>query len=161
MLIKTTFDMTGAALKLARWLNDDRYIAQPKIAVNIPSVWFPKSHRDSAESMLRKARGAILISGDLRNVADGGIGNQIFLLWLAELPTEAMSSDLVDTLGSQWDAALEAARFAKIDGEPTLLEIKARGSFLGLFSQSVMGWFEGGSSPYWGGYPAMLQYMWR
>lgn len=66
---------------------------------------------------------------------------------------------LVDRLGSQWDATLEAGRFARIVGEPKLLEIPSRGRFWGLLNRTFTGWF--GGAPYWGGSPALLQYMWR
>lgn len=86
-----------------------------------------------------------------RGIADGSVYSG----------ERARKLGLVDNLGSQWDAALEAARFAKIDGEPSLFEIKSREGFLGFFSKSVMGWLGGGSSSYWGASPAVLQYMWR
>jgi protease-4 len=68
---------------------------------------------------------------------------------------------LVDELGSQWDAAMEAARYANITGEPKLLEIKPRRSIWTLLNRSILDWFSGGSTSYLGGSPPMLQYMWR
>ncbi len=71
---------------------------------------------------------------------------------------------LVDKLGSQWDATLEAARLGNIKGEPKVLEIKTGGGIFGFFRQSlqeVSSWVGGGAAHYWGGYPAMLQYMWK
>ena len=85
-----------------------------------------------------------------RKIADGSVYSG----------ERAMKLGLVDSLGSQWDAALEAARFAKIEGEPRLFEIKSREGFLGMFNKSVMGWLNGGASSF-GGSPVMLQYMWR
>ncbi len=88
---------------------------------------------------------------EARKIADGSIFSG----------ERAKELGLVDKLGGQWDAALEAGRLAKIPGEPKLLEIKTSGGVWGLLRQSLTGWFEGGSSSYLGGYPAMLQYMWR
>ncbi len=71
---------------------------------------------------------------------------------------------LVDKLGGQWDATLEAARLGNISGEPKVLEFKADVSLYSLLRQSlekVSSWVGGGGAPYWGGYPAMLQYMWK
>ena len=68
---------------------------------------------------------------------------------------------LVDELGSQWDAAMEAARYANITGEPKLLEIKPKRSIWTLLNRSILDWFSGGSTSYLGGSPPMLQYMWR
>jgi len=68
---------------------------------------------------------------------------------------------LVDELGSQWDAAMEAARYAKITGEPKLLEIQPRRSIWTLLNRSFLDWFPGGATSYLGGSPPMLQYMWR
>ncbi len=71
---------------------------------------------------------------------------------------------LVDKLGDQWDATLEAARLANISGEPMVLEFKAEGSLFSFLKQSlekVSSWVDGNGAPYWGGYPAMLQYMWK
>ena len=68
---------------------------------------------------------------------------------------------LVDELGSQWDAAMEAARYAKITGEPKLLEIQPRRSIWTLLNRLFLDWFPGGPTSYLGGSPPMLQYMWR
>ena len=71
---------------------------------------------------------------------------------------------LVDKLGDQWDATLEAARLANISGEPRVLEFKADGSLFGFLRQSlekVSSWVGGNGASYWGGHPAMLQYMWK
>ncbi len=71
---------------------------------------------------------------------------------------------LVDKLGSQWEATLEAARLANISGEPRVLEFRSGGGLFGFVRQSlekVSNWVEGGAASYWGGYPAMLQYMWK
>ncbi|MBT3351681.1 MAG: signal peptide peptidase SppA [Nitrospinaceae bacterium] len=97
------------------------------------------------------SRGRNMSVDRARKIADGSVYSG----------ERAMKLGLVDSLGSQWDAALEAARFAKIEGEPRLFEIKSREGFLGMFNKSVMGWLNGGASSYFGGSPVMLQYMWR
>jgi protease-4 len=86
-----------------------------------------------------------------REIADGSVYSG----------ERAKKLGLVDELGSQWDAALVAARFAKINGEPRLLEMKTREGFLEFFTKSVMGLLDGGSASYFGASPAVLQYMWR
>ncbi len=88
---------------------------------------------------------------EARKIADGSVFSG----------ERAKELGLVDKLGGQWDAVLEAGRLAKIPGEPKLLEIKPRGGVWGLLTQSLTGWIEGGSSSYFGGNPAVLQYMWR
>ncbi len=76
----------------------------------------------------------------------------------------AKSLGLVDELGTQHDAVLEAGRLAGIKGEPKILDLAPDTSILGLVSRflnSHLGWFRGGGLTFWGQPPAIVQYMWK
>lgn len=74
----------------------------------------------------------------------------------------AKKMGLVDELGSQWDAAMAAARFANILGEPKFLEIKKPwGGWWKLWNQSFLEWFPGGLYSYLGASSPMVLYIWR
>jgi hypothetical protein len=47
-----TLDMNGLALRLAANLQRGRYIAEPELSAEVPSVWFAKAHRENAEQLL-------------------------------------------------------------------------------------------------------------
>ena len=71
---------------------------------------------------------------------------------------------LVDALGTERDATLEAARLGGIPGEPRLIEVKPEVGFWGLLTEMVRswtGWFGIDGGRFWGDAPAVLEYMWR
>ena len=71
---------------------------------------------------------------------------------------------LVDALGTERDAAREAARLGGIPGEPRLIEVRPEVGFWGLLTEMVRswtGWFGIDGVRFWGDAPAVLEYMWR
>jgi len=71
---------------------------------------------------------------------------------------------LVDALGTERDATIEAARLGGIEGEPKVIEMRPEGGFFALltgFAGSMAEWFGAGGIQVWSEYPGMLQYMWR
>lgn len=72
-------DMTGLALRLAAVVQRGRYTAEPQIAVDVPAVWFERSHRSDAEKLLKKARGAISVAGTLRRAVTANPWTQQFV----------------------------------------------------------------------------------
>lgn len=88
------------ALSVADWLNEGRYVARPKIAVEVPDVWFGKDFRAAAQSILGSARGAVSVSGTLRRSYSRDFAAQMLVHWLVELPSRDASAQLVKFLGS-------------------------------------------------------------
>ena len=84
---------------MANQLSDGRYIAEPEIATELPPIWFPKTTRLSAETALRSAIGTIKISGTLREGTCDAADQQMFTLWIVEMPDERESDNLRNFIG--------------------------------------------------------------
>lgn len=95
-----TLALDEIALTIAGRLNEERYVAHPKIAVEVPGIWFAEEFRAAAQSALERARGAIAINGKLRESYSDEAGAQMFVHWLAELPSSSEAEQLVTYLGS-------------------------------------------------------------
>jgi hypothetical protein len=93
-----TLDMTGLALRLTESLREGRYLAEPEVAADVPTVWFPEAGRARASDGLQTARGAISLHGTLK---DGGTPPraQHLIQWVVEMPTAEAASALVEALG--------------------------------------------------------------
>ncbi|MEK6711284.1 MAG: signal peptide peptidase SppA [Nitrospinota bacterium] len=71
---------------------------------------------------------------------------------------------LVDALGTEREALLEAARLGGIPGEPKLFEVKPRAGLWSLLrgmARPWTGWLGWEGLRFWGDAPAVLEYMWR
>jgi len=107
---------------------------------------------DTYEQFLKAvSKGRRMTIEKTRKIADGSVFSG----------ERAKKMGLVDELGSRWDAAMAAARFANILGEPKFLEIKPWRGWWKLWNQSFLEWFPGGLSSYLGGYPPVVLYIWR
>jgi hypothetical protein len=95
-----TIDMTGLALRLAASLQRGRYTADPEIAAKVPSVWFEKAHRSSAEQLLKKSRGSISVNGTLRRAYTEKPFTQQFVQWVVEMPSAEEARTLVEYVGA-------------------------------------------------------------
>lgn len=99
------------------------------------------------------AEGRKMSEEKTRTVADGRI-------YTGE---RAKRLGLVDKLGSQRDAVMEAAHLAGIKGEPHIIELESRKGIWSLLTsaaKTASGWFRAGGG-IWAEYPAVLQYMWK
>jgi protease-4 len=100
------------------------------------------------------AEGRKLPQEKVRQIADGSIFSG----------ERAQSLGLVDALGTERDAVLEAARLGGISGEPRLIEVRPETGLWGLVSgwtRSWSGWFGLEGFRFGGDSPAVLEYMWR
>ncbi len=95
-----TFDMCKLALRIAESLERGRYIAEPAIAQEVPSVWFEKNNRAAAEELLKQACAGISVHGRLRKRVTEDPGTQSFFLWVVEMRTEREASTLRDYVGN-------------------------------------------------------------
>jgi len=103
-----TLGMTRLALQLANWLEKGgRYIATPRVAEELPSVWFAKEHRPAAEQVLARARAGITIGGKVHKAPPFA---HLFIAWVLELPSERDAALLSRYVGSgtQHDARFVA-----------------------------------------------------
>lgn len=96
-------DLTSIAIEVAAELDKGRYVAEPEIASEIPSIWFPKFVRSSSEVSLGRALGTVKINGHLRKDATEKAVEQMFVLWIAELPTEEDAKELASWIGNGVD----------------------------------------------------------
>ena len=90
-----SLDLTRCAQQLAAQVrNSGRYVPEVEIAVDVPAVWFGKTHEASANTLLQGARGAIQVHGRLRSSFTDQPFDQMFVQWVAEMP----SADGANTL---------------------------------------------------------------
>ena len=94
-----TVELSVIALAVADWLSKGRYKARATIAVEVPEIWFSEKFRGAAQAALRRARGAVSISGRLRERFSAEASSQMFIHWLVELPSERESEQLVTYAG--------------------------------------------------------------
>jgi len=90
----------------------------------------------------------------VREIADGSIYSG----------ERAKEIGLVDALGTEREAILEAARLGGIKGEPRLIELKPEAGLWSLLQNWAgpwSGWFGTEGGRFFGGTPAVLEYMWR
>ncbi|MDA0999971.1 MAG: signal peptide peptidase SppA [bacterium] len=76
----------------------------------------------------------------------------------------ALRMGLVDRLGTQQDAGVEAARLAGITGSFRIVELTPREGLLTLLTKltrNAISWFGGEGPALLGSPPAVLQYMWK
>lgn len=104
---KPTTELGRIALSVADWLNRQRYVASVEIAVDVPEIWFRQASRQAARSYLDQARAVVCVHGRLRESHADDPNDQMFVLWLAELPTDREAEQLVGCSGCQL-----AGRFA-------------------------------------------------
>jgi len=122
-----TIDMTGLALRLAAAVQRSRYTAEPQIAVEVPAVWFEKSHRSDAEELLKTARGAISVTGKLRRAAMADPSTQQFTEWVVEMPDAEDAATLVRYVGVD---GRRDSRFAAGVASGRLFSLLVAGSFV-------------------------------
>lgn len=91
--------LTEIAINVSNHLGDGRYITEPTIATKLPTIWFPKTTRSSAETALKVTLGTVMISGMLREGTCDAAAQQMFNLWLAETPRVAESNNLRSYIG--------------------------------------------------------------
>lgn len=91
--------LTEIAIGVAKQLSDEQYCAEPTISTKLPSIWFPKATRLSAETVLKHALGTILIRGELRVGICDAPDQQMLILWIAEMPNRRESNDLRSFVG--------------------------------------------------------------
>lgn len=97
--IEATGTDPALAVRLAARLQRGRYIAEPEIATEVPSVWFDKAHRASAEQLLKKARGSVSVNGTLRRAYTDTPFAQQFVQWVVEMPSAEEARTLVEYVG--------------------------------------------------------------
>ncbi|MBI4252525.1 MAG: signal peptide peptidase SppA [Candidatus Tectomicrobia bacterium] len=100
------------------------------------------------------AEGRKMPGEKVRELADGSIFSG----------ERAKELGLVDALGTERDAVMEAARLGGIPGEPRLIEMRPETGFWGLLSgmaRSWTGWLGVDGTRFLGDAPAVLEYMWR
>ena len=95
-----TLPLDTIALTIADWLNGQRYVAHPKIAVEVPVIWFAEKSRKAAQARLDNSNGAVSISGKLRKSYFGDAGSQMFVHWVVELSSKGEAEELVSHVGS-------------------------------------------------------------
>jgi hypothetical protein len=98
-----SIDLTSIAIEVATALDAGRYVAEPEIASEIPSIWFPKSVRSSAEVSLARALATVKISGELRKNVTEKAAEQMFALWIAEFPRDDNAKELASWIGNGVD----------------------------------------------------------
>ena len=96
---RPTIDMAGLALRLAASLRRGRYIADPELATEVPAIWFQKSHRSSAEQLLKNALAVISVDGTLRHEYTDKPLAQQFIQWVVEMPSADEARTLVEYVG--------------------------------------------------------------
>jgi len=96
-----TVELERIALSVADWLDRQRYVATVEIAVDVPEIWFQQAFRQAARSVVDIARAVVSVQGSLRAGYIDDPSSQMFVLWLAELPSEKKSEELVNYSGCQ------------------------------------------------------------
>ena len=96
---RPTSDLTGIAIDLAESIGNGRYVFEPKIATEIPVVWFPDSDKPNTTVVLERILGAVQLNGRMkRDIADTA-DQQMLLIWVAELPSRSDSERLAGLFG--------------------------------------------------------------
>lgn len=94
-----TLDVTGIAIQISEQLTKGRYIGQVEIATEIPVIWFDRKQQRNVRQRLTDCLGAASINGTLRK-AYGESFNQMFVVWVIEMPSSNDCEYLVDAVGS-------------------------------------------------------------
>lgn len=94
-----TADLTAIALLIAEELTNDRYVGRVQIAADLPEIWFEKQMRANVRVRLNHCLGVAAIHGTLREGYRDN-GSQMFVEWVAEMPTAEDCSFLLRAVGS-------------------------------------------------------------
>lgn len=94
-----TIDLVAIARRIALEVLSERYILDDvEVATELPAVWFAKARRDHAVGVLTRSLGVVSQHGSLRSAVAAPDG-QMFIMWIAELPTWTDSTQLVADVG--------------------------------------------------------------
>ena len=91
---KPTRDLLKAALLMREALKRDRYEADLMLATELPSVWFPKAARESAERILAQTVATASVQGTLRSTEHEKADAQMLLIFIVEARTDEQAASL-------------------------------------------------------------------
>ena len=120
-----TLDLANLAALVGDHVIADRYVATVKVATELPSVWFEPNKREKAEKTLQRALGVASLHGVLRRSVSER-PNQMFVIWIAEMPASSDCAHLVSYVGPTAD---RNGRFAVAVTTGRLLALLVAGSF--------------------------------
>ena len=76
-----------------------RYRCELEIATDLPAVWFARDKRDAADRLIQSAHGIANLHGTLQD-DEGDAASQLFIMWLAEMPSASDCSELTAYAGT-------------------------------------------------------------
>lgn len=127
-----SLDLADVAARVGSRVFSSQYVVEIEVATDLPAIWFDKGGRKHAEQMLERSLGVALITGRLRRALGNG-AEQMFLTWIAELPSSDDCVQLVADVGSG----------SAHDGRYVVAVSAGR-----LFALCVAGSFQQGVEPY-------------
>jgi hypothetical protein len=94
-----TVDLAAVAMRVGARVLAARYVVEIEVATKLPSVWFDRARRRHADETLARSLGIAASHGTLRR-AFRDRGNQMFVIWIAEMPSPHDCVQLVSDVGA-------------------------------------------------------------
>ncbi len=92
-----TYDLKAIAIEIADYLATDKYLpSSVEVATVLPAVWLQIADRAALDQAMKSIRAVAQVTGSLRPEESPNYSFQHFIVFLAELATEAAAQNLLE-----------------------------------------------------------------